>query len=89
MALPVAVQVYSVRNDAKADLKGTLEIFAKKLYGENTKVRFRPHHFPFTEPSAEMDGTCFRCGGKGCRFCKGEATCALFFNICSWRCNIC
>ena len=55
-----------------ADLKGTLEIFAKKLYGENTKVRFRPHHFPFTEPSAEMDGTCFRCGGKGCRFCKGE-----------------
>ncbi len=55
-----------------ADLKGTLEIFAKKLYGPDTRVRFRPHHFPFTEPSAEMDGTCFRCGGKGCRFCKGE-----------------
>ncbi len=55
-----------------ADLKGTLEIFAKKLYGEDTKVKFRPHHFPFTEPSAEMDVSCFKCGGKGCRFCKGS-----------------
>lgn len=55
-----------------ADLKGTLEVFAKKLFGEDTKVKFRPHHFPFTEPSAEMDVTCFKCGGKGCRFCKGE-----------------
>ena len=55
-----------------ADLKGTLAEFAKKLFGENTKVKFRPHHFPFTEPSAEMDVTCFKCGGKGCRFCKGE-----------------
>lgn len=55
-----------------ADLKGTLEQFAKKLFGEDTKVKFRPHHFPFTEPSAEMDVTCFKCGGKGCRFCKGE-----------------
>ena len=45
---------------------------AKELFGEDTKVKFRPHHFPFTEPSAEMDVTCFKCGGKGCRFCKGE-----------------
>ncbi len=55
-----------------SDLKGTLAVFAKELFGENTKVRFRPHHFPFTEPSAEMDVSCFKCGGKGCRFCKGE-----------------
>lgn len=55
-----------------ADLKGTLAEFARELFGEGTKVKFRPHHFPFTEPSAEMDVTCFKCGGKGCRFCKGE-----------------
>lgn len=55
-----------------ADLKGTLETFLKELYGENTKVRFRPHHFPFTEPSAEVDISCFSCGGKGCNICKGE-----------------
>lgn len=55
-----------------SDLKGTLEVFAKELFGENTKTKFRPHHFPFTEPSAEMDVSCFKCGGKGCRFCKGE-----------------
>lgn len=55
-----------------ADLKGTLEIFAKRLYGEDSVVRFRPHHFPFTEPSAEMDVMCFSCGGEGCRLCKGE-----------------
>ncbi len=54
------------------DLKGTLAEFAKELFGENTKVKFRPHHFPFTEPSAEVDVTCFKCGGKGCRFCKGS-----------------
>lgn len=59
-------------NITMADLKGTLEVFIKKLYGENTKVRFRPHHFAYTEPSAEMDMTCFKCGGKGCRLCKGE-----------------
>ena len=53
-----------------ADLKGTLAEFAKELFGEETKVKFRPHHFPFTEPSAEMDVTCFKCGGKGCRMCK-------------------
>ncbi len=55
-----------------ADLKGTLEIFVKKLYGEETRLRFRPHHFPFTEPSAEVDISCFNCGGEGCRVCKGE-----------------
>ena len=55
-----------------ADLKGTLDLFAKELFGEGTKTKFRPHHFPFTEPSAEMDVSCFKCGGKGCRFCKGE-----------------
>ncbi len=55
-----------------ADLKGSLEIFVKQLYGEQTRVRFRPHHFPFTEPSAEMDVSCFVCGGKGCSVCKGE-----------------
>lgn len=60
------------KNITFADLKGTLEQFAKQLFGEDTKVKFRPHHFPFTEPSAEMDVTCFKCGGKGCRFCKGE-----------------
>ena len=54
------------------DLKGTLEVFAKELYGEETKVRFRPSYFPFTEPSAEMDISCFKCGGKGCPMCKYE-----------------
>ncbi len=54
------------------DLKGTLEVFAKRLYGDEVQVRFRPHHFNFTEPSAEMDIMCFGCGGKGCRMCKGE-----------------
>jgi len=51
------------------DLKGSLESFAKELFGSRTKVRFRPHHFPFTEPSAEMDASCFACEGKGCRIC--------------------
>lgn len=55
-----------------ADLKGTLEMFVKRLYGEDAAVRFRPHHFPFTEPSAELDVVCFNCHGKGCRLCKGE-----------------
>jgi len=55
-----------------SDLKGTLAMFAKRMFGEETKIRFRPHHFPFTEPSAEVDVSCFLCGGKGCRFCKGE-----------------
>lgn len=55
-----------------SDLKGTLEEFARELFGPDTKVKFRPHHFPFTEPSAEVDVSCFKCGGKGCRFCKGS-----------------
>ncbi|MBE6547695.1 MAG: phenylalanine--tRNA ligase subunit alpha [Ruminococcaceae bacterium] len=54
------------------DLKGMLETFAKAEFGEDTRIRFRPHHFPFTEPSAEVDISCFACGGKGCRLCKGE-----------------
>ena len=60
------------KNITFADLKGTLAEFAKELFGEDTKVKFRPHHFPFTEPSAEVDVTCFKCGGSGCRFCKGS-----------------
>lgn len=60
------------KNITFADLKGTLAEFAKEMFGEDTRVKFRPHHFPFTEPSAEMDVSCFKCGGKGCRFCKGE-----------------
>ncbi|MTK08851.1 MAG: phenylalanine--tRNA ligase subunit alpha [Hungatella sp.] len=60
------------KNITFADLKGTLAEFARELFGPETKVKFRPHHFPFTEPSAEMDVTCFKCGGKGCRFCKGS-----------------
>lgn len=55
-----------------ADLKGTLEIFVKGLYGDDAVVRFRPHHFAFTEPSAEVDIMCFSCHGEGCRLCKGE-----------------
>ena len=60
------------KNITFADLKGTLAEFARELFGQDTKVKFRPHHFPFTEPSAEVDVTCFKCGGKGCRFCKGS-----------------
>lgn len=60
------------KNITFADLKGTLAEFAKQLFGEETRVKFRPHHFPFTEPSAEVDVSCFKCGAKGCRFCKGS-----------------
>ncbi len=60
------------KNITMADLKGTLLEFAHKMFGEDVKLKFRPHHFPFTEPSAEVDVSCFKCGGKGCRFCKGE-----------------
>lgn len=55
-----------------ADLKGTLDLLAKKLFGENTKTKFRPHYFPFTEPSAEVDVTCFKCEGRGCKVCKNS-----------------
>ena len=55
-----------------ADLKGTLELLMQRLYGDDCKIRLRPHHFPFTEPSAEVDVMCYSCYGKGCRLCKGE-----------------
>lgn len=55
-----------------ADLKGTLELLMKRLYGDDCKIRLRPHHFPFTEPSAEVDVMCFNCHGEGCSMCKGE-----------------
>ena len=55
-----------------ADLKGTLNELVRRLYGPETRTRFRPHHFPFTEPSCEVDVQCFECGGAGCRVCKGE-----------------
>ena len=60
------------KNITFADLKGALQEFAQELFGPETKTKFRPHHFPFTEPSAEVDVSCFKCGGKGCRFCKGS-----------------
>lgn len=60
------------KNITMADLKGNLLTLAKKLFGEDTSIRLRPHHFPFTEPSCEIDVSCFRCGGKGCPMCKGE-----------------
>ena len=60
------------KNITMSDLKGTLEIFAKKCLGEGTQIRFRPHHFPYTEPSAEVDVSCFVCKGKGCRVCKNQ-----------------
>lgn len=59
-------------NITMADLKGTLDNMAKKLFGPKTRTKFRPHHFPFTEPSAEMDVSCFKCDGKGCNVCKGS-----------------
>lgn len=54
------------------EFKGTMETFVKKLFGDKTKTKFRPHNFPFTEPSAEIDVSCFKCGGKGCSVCKSE-----------------
>ena len=76
-----------------ADLKGTLQEFARRLFGEETKVKFRPHHFPFTEPSAEMDVSCFKCKGAGCRFCKGSGWieilgCGMVHPNVLRRCNI-
>ena len=60
------------KNVTMADLKGTLNTVMEQLFGEGTVTRFRPHHFPFTEPSCEMDVQCHKCGGKGCPTCKGE-----------------
>lgn len=59
-------------NITMGDLKGALDMFVKRFFGSQTKTKFRPHHFPFTEPSGEVDVTCFKCGGKGCRMCKGS-----------------
>lgn len=66
------------KNVTFADLKGTLELFAKKMFGDKIQTKFRPHHFPFTEPSAEMDATCFVCEGKGCKVCKGSGWIELY-----------
>ena len=65
-----------------ADLKGTLELFTKKMFGEKMQMKFRPHHFPFTEPSAEVDATCFVCDGAGCKVCKGSGWIEL------WGCGM-
>lgn len=65
-----------------ADLKGTLELFTKKMFGEKMKMKFRPHHFPFTEPSAEVDTTCFVCNGEGCKVCHGSGWIEL------WGCGM-
>lgn len=64
--------LYIDKNVTMAHLKGTLELFCKNLYGEDAQIRFRPHHFPFTEPSAEVDIMCFKCSGSGCNLCKNE-----------------
>ncbi|MCX6153363.1 MAG: phenylalanine--tRNA ligase subunit alpha [Candidatus Kapabacteria bacterium] len=64
--------LYIDKNVSFAQLKGTLMEFSRKMYGENSKFRFRPSYFPFTEPSAELDISCFLCGGKGCRICKHQ-----------------
>ena len=64
--------LYIDKNVSFTDLKQVLLLFAKEMFGEDTQIRLRPSYFPFTEPSAEMDVTCFKCGGKGCRMCKGE-----------------
>ena len=58
-------------NVTMSDLKGALDQFVKRFFGQNIKTKFRPHHFPFTEPSAEIDISCLLCGGKGCNVCKG------------------
>ena len=58
------------KNISMSDLKGTLEIFAKRMFGSSREIRFRPSYFPFTEPSIEVDVSCFNCGGKGCNICK-------------------
>ncbi|NSW90871.1 MAG: phenylalanine--tRNA ligase subunit alpha [Firmicutes bacterium] len=60
------------RGVTMGDLIGTLQVFARNLFGENTKIRLRPHHFPFTEPSAEVDVSCWTCNGAGCRVCKNS-----------------
>jgi len=63
--------LYIDKNVSLAELKATIMVFAKKMYGNNSDFRFRPSYFPFTEPSAELDISCFLCKGDGCRVCKG------------------
>lgn len=65
-------------NVSLANLKGTLEVFARKMLGKNSDLRFRPSYFPFTEPSYEVDVTCFKCGGKGCSLCKNTGWIEVF-----------
>ena len=60
------------KNITMSDLKGTLSLFVQKMFGDSRKIRFKPSYFPFTEPSVEVDVTCFKCGGKGCPLCKGN-----------------
>ena len=72
---PIFYQVEGLvvdRGVTMGDLIGTLQLFARSLFGEDTRIRLRPHHFQFTEPSAEVDVSCWSCGGKGCRMCKDE-----------------
>ncbi len=72
---PVFYQVEGLvidKNVRLTDLKGTLEQFSKMMFGESTEIKLRPHYFPFTEPSGEVDVSCFKCGGSGCRVCKGS-----------------
>jgi len=81
------------KNITMADLKGTLDLFAKKLFGNDIQTKFRPHQFYFTEPSAEMDVTCFKCGGKGCRVCGNSGWiellgCGMVHPNVLRRCNI-
>jgi phenylalanyl-tRNA synthetase alpha chain len=64
--------LYVAENVSFADMKQTLLYFAQRMFGDEVRIRLRPSYFPFTEPSAEMDVSCFKCGGKGCRFCKNE-----------------
>jgi phenylalanyl-tRNA synthetase alpha chain len=64
--------LYIDKNVSMADLKGTLAYYAREMFGSNVKIRFRPHFFPFTEPSVEWDASCMACGGKGCKICKGS-----------------
>ena len=64
--------LYIDKKVSMADLKGTLAYYAREMFGSNVKIRFRPHFFPFTEPSVEWDASCMACGGKGCKICKGS-----------------
>ena len=75
------------RGITMGDLKGTLETFAKAMFGESTQIRFRPHHFPFTEPSAEVDVSCFACGGKAASSARARA--GSRFSVRAWYTRTC